>query len=235
VLVLSRYRDHLERAEVKALVQEYGARGLTMELTTIHRSKGLEAEHVVVLGLNSGMRGFPNAMQDDPVLQIVSGTPDAFDFAEERRLMYVALTRSRGRVYLLHSTTQPSPFIEELLEREAENVEQLGHISEQLPCPGCGGHTILRRHGQYGAFWGCTNYPQCDGRLVACDRCNEGALVVVDRNTLQCNHCQASVERCPKCTDGRLLLKTNRAGGTSFLGCSEWRANKQGCDYTRNN
>jgi hypothetical protein len=104
-------------------------------------------------------------------------------------------------------------------------VEQLGHISEQLPCPGCGGHTILRRHGQYGAFWGCTNYPQCDGRLVACDRCNEGALVVVDRNTLQCNHCQASVERCPKCTDGvcgECLVAYEDVGFAMFM-CHEDR------------
>lgn len=235
VLLLSRYRDLLERVEVEALVKEYSARGLSIDCTTIHRSKGLEAEHVVVLGLNSGVRGFPNAMQDDPVLQIVSATPDTFDFAEERRLMYVALTRSRGRVYLLHSATQPSPFIEEMLEREGEHIEQLGHISENLPCPNCGGHTILRRQGEHGPFWGCTNFPQCDGRLAACDRCNEGALVPADRNTLQCNHCEARMERCPKCTDGHLVLKTNRTNGTSFWGCSAWRADKTGCDYTRSN
>jgi DNA helicase-4 len=233
VLVLSRYRHYLEQAELKALVKEYRAKGLNMDLTTVHSSKGLEAEHVIVLNVNSGIRSFPNGMEDDPVLQLVSAAPDEFEFAEERRLMYVALTRSRGRVYLLHSSAQPSVFIEELLEREADHIEKLGHISVRLPCPNCGGRTIHRREGQYGQFWGCTNFPQCDGRLIACDRCREGALVLNNDKTLQCNHCRAKIERCPRCNDGHLILRTNRSAGTTFWGCSGWRPDKQGCDYKR--
>ncbi|MBU6159609.1 MAG: UvrD-helicase domain-containing protein [Myxococcales bacterium] len=233
VLLLGRYRHYLEQDELKALVKEYRAKGLNMDLTTVHSSKGLEAEHVIVLNVNSGMRGFPNAMEDDPVLQLVSAAPDEFEFAEERRLMYVAITRSRGRVYLLHSSTQPSVFIEELLEREGDHIEKLGHISVKLPCPTCGGRTIHRREGQYGPFWGCTNFPQCDGRLVACDRCKEGALVLHEHKTLQCNHCKAKIERCPRCNDGHLILRTNRSAGTTFWGCSGWRPDKQGCDYKR--
>jgi DNA helicase-4 len=183
--------------------------------------------------VNSGIRSFPNGMEDDPVLQLVSAAPDEFEFAEERRLMYVALTRSRGRVYLLHSSAQPSVFIEELLEREADHIEKLGHISVRLPCPNCGGRTIHRREGQYGQFWGCTNFPQCDGRLIACDRCREGALVLNNDKTLQCNHCRAKIERCPRCNDGHLILRTNRSAGTTFWGCSGWRPDKQGCDYKR--
>jgi DNA helicase-4 len=234
VLVLSRYKAPIEHLAMKELVEEFGERGLRLDPTTIHRSKGLEADHVVVMGLSSRSPSFPSATEDDPVLQLVSAAPDGFLSSEERRLMYVALTRSKGRVYLLHSTSEPSPFVEELLDREKGKLEVLGRVSDRLLCPRCQGRTILRREGDGWVIWGCMHFPMCDGRLAACEGCNEGAMVAVDRQVMECNGCKTRVQRCPRCEAGHLKLRTNSRDKSKFWACSEGRPNNEGCRYTRN-
>lgn len=73
-------------------------------LSTIHASKGLEFRHVFVAGCNDGV--LPSSRAEDPE-----------GLAEERRLFYVALTRARDSLTLLHTRTwggqaaKPSPFI----------------------------------------------------------------------------------------------------------------------------
>jgi DNA helicase-4 len=234
VLLLSRYNAPIKHPALLKLVREYQENGLEIEVRSMHRSKGLEADHVVLIGLSSGAPSFPNAQDDDPVLQLVSAAPDGFANSEERRLMYVALTRSRGRVYLLHSTNEPSQFVEELLEREKGKLEVLGRVSDRLVCPRCQGRTILRREGENGAFWSCMHFPMCEGKLKACDSCHEGALVAVDRKVMECNGCKTRIERCPRCEAGHLKLRTNSRDQSKFWACSEGRPNNEGCRFTRN-
>ena len=68
---------------------------------TLHRSKGLEADYVFILGANSGSFGLPSAIEDDPLLHMVLPQPEAQAFAEERRLFYVGLTRAKHRCHIL--------------------------------------------------------------------------------------------------------------------------------------
>ena len=235
VLLLSRYNAPISSSGiVMKLAEEYRGKGLTIEVTSMHRSKGLEADHVVVIGLSSRSPSFPSATEDDPVLQLVSAAPDGFANSEERRLMYVALTRSKGRVYLLHSTSEPSQFVEELLEREKGKLEVLGRVSGRLPCPRCKGRTILRREGEFGAFWSCMHFPMCEGRLKACESCDDGALVAVDRKVMECSGCKTRVERCSRCEAGHLQLRVNGRDKSRFWACSEGRADGTGCRFTRN-
>jgi len=234
ILLLSRYRRPLEDRGLKQLTETYRDKGLTVETATMHRSKGLEADHVVVIGMSSSAPGFPSATEDDPVLQLVSAAPDPFLYGEERRLMYVALTRSRGRVYLLYPEKQPSTFVEELLQRDGANVEKIGKTSNRLLCPRCKGRTVSRREGEGYAFWSCMHWPQCDGRLDECPSCDEGAMVSVDTRVSECSACKSQLERCPKCAKGNLFLRKTKIGQSNFWGCSEWRADGSGCNYTRN-
>ena len=234
VLVLSRYKAPIEHQAMKELVEEFGERGLRLDQTTIHRSKGLEADHVVVMGLSSRAPSFPSATEDDPVLQMVSAAPDGFANSEERRLMYLALTRSKGRVYLLHSTSEPSPFVEELLECEKGKMEVLGRVSDRLLCPRCQGRTILRREGDGWVIWCCMHFPMCDSRVAACEGCNDGAMVAVDRQVMECSGCKTRVERCARCKEGHLKLRTNSRDKSKFWDCSKWRADGTGCPFTRN-
>jgi DNA helicase-2/ATP-dependent DNA helicase PcrA len=65
-----------------------------VQLMTVHASKGLEFDAVFITGMEEGLFPHENSMSDVESLE------------EERRLMYVAITRSRKRLYLTHSQTR---------------------------------------------------------------------------------------------------------------------------------
>ena len=166
VYILARY-NHLQPESMAAWKKQFG-KTLDIQFSTIHRAKGQEADYVFVIGMNSGEYGFPSETEDDPLLQIVMPKPEQYEHAEERRLFYVALTRARYKVFLLAKKQNRSAFINEILANKCESVhendmKESGEISEPqvLPeCPECGG-VLKQITGQYGAFWGCTNFPKC--------------------------------------------------------------------------
>ena len=88
---------------------------VSLSFKTIHASKGLEADYVIILNLEAGKFGFPSTIDDDPLLELVIPKPEHYPHAEERRLMYVALTRAKRGVFLLRNTRKPSVFSNELL------------------------------------------------------------------------------------------------------------------------
>jgi DNA helicase-4 len=89
---------------------------LDVTFRTTHGSKGLEADYVVIPGMTTGTYGIPSNITDDPVLYLAMPTPESFAHAEERRLLYVALTRARREVVLIAPPDRMSPFVVELLE-----------------------------------------------------------------------------------------------------------------------
>ncbi|MBY0268767.1 MAG: DNA helicase II [Burkholderiales bacterium] len=112
----------LEAGEHQALA---GADAL--QLMTVHSAKGLEFHAVFVTGLEEGLFPHENSMTE------------ADGIEEERRLMYVALTRARRRLYLLlaqsrmlHGQTRynvPSRFFQELPEALLQRVNHLRQAS----------------------------------------------------------------------------------------------------------
>lgn len=58
------------------------------------------ADHVLIPRMTSETLGFPGKVADDPVLHLAMPGGDSFEYAEERRLFYVALTRARTSVTL---------------------------------------------------------------------------------------------------------------------------------------
>ena len=153
---------------------------------TVHRSKGLEADYVIVLNVVNDTYGFPNLVVDDPIISFLLDNGDDYPLAEERRLFYVALTRARRRVWLIADSPSgakgPSPFVEEI-ERGPIPIPRLVEQGEGdcIPCPRCGGRIVRRTSPEDGrVFLGCSNYPVCtqaysDARIledrVACPRC----------------------------------------------------------------
>ena len=71
--------------------------GGKIEQRTVHSSKGLESDFVIVADLQSDHFGFPSEIQDDPILKLVLAEEDNFEDSEERRLFYVALTRAKNK------------------------------------------------------------------------------------------------------------------------------------------
>lgn len=230
VYVLGRYnferRDFLPRTFPK---------NLQVDFLTVHSSKGSEADYVLVPGMKSGTYGFPSTIGDDPVLDLVMGEPDSFEHAEERRLLYVAMTRARRAVHLVASPTQPSPFATELLELGRPDgdgslvvqVDLLGgrvSVEEQVrTCPQCNAGTLVWRSGAYGQFFGCSAFPACtfttDDPSVA--------RAVGSSSRPEPARRSAVAPTCPSCGRGTLRRRTGRFG--PFVGCSDYPA----CRYTR--
>jgi Superfamily I DNA and RNA helicases len=89
--------------ETRARLAELRRDDAPLTLATAHATKGLEFDHVVVVGMEVGR--FPSAravsQSEDPVRA----------YEEERRLAYVAWTRARRSLTLLYDPTVPSPFL----------------------------------------------------------------------------------------------------------------------------
>lgn len=83
---------------------------------TAHSSKGLEADHVIVINCNAGEQGFPSEIVDSSLLQYVLNDSDNYPYAEERRLWYVTITRAKKNLHILYNRSTPSAFVTELNE-----------------------------------------------------------------------------------------------------------------------
>ncbi|EMK3756090.1 UvrD-helicase domain-containing protein, partial [Providencia rettgeri] len=122
ILVLARY--HYLKPEILNKAHTRWPK-LTIEFMTVHASKGQQADYVIICGLNSGKDGFPAPARESIIEQALLPQPEDFEHAEERRLLYVALTRAKQQVWLLYNPELPSEFVEEL--------KQLGVPKQKKP------------------------------------------------------------------------------------------------------
>ena len=157
IYVLGRYRkerEHLPSGSVNSRVQ--------VEFVTVHSSKGLEADHVIVPRMTSETLGFPSRIEDDPVLQLAMPGGDSFEDAEERRLFYVALTRAKSSVTLITLAHKESPFIAELVkDYDLQVLDEDGEVAASRVCPTCGEGFMVQKTGPYGPFLSCNRFPKC--------------------------------------------------------------------------
>ena len=175
---------------------------------SVHKAKGLEAENVILLNFKNETLGFPNQVMDDPVLDFVLTQAETYPYAEERRLLYVALTRTRNRVFVLVDAENPSEFMEEFSSSKSVFIqEQKDSQQEMVFCPRCKTGHLIRRKGVsgYKDFVGCSNYPRCQFKVQ-----------------------QMSVlwepRYCPQC-GGFVVRKKGKKGW--FYGCSNYPL----CEY----
>ena len=111
ILVLARYH-HGKPASLEKAATRWPK--LQLDFMTIHASKGQQAEYVIVLGLHEGQDGFPAPARESIMEEALLPVPEDFPDAEERRLLYVAITRARKRVWLLFDKDNPSRFVDAL-------------------------------------------------------------------------------------------------------------------------
>ena len=116
VLVLARYNKDLD--EVKKIEHK----GINTRYLTVHMSKGLEEECVVLTKFSNDYLGFPSKIEDNKLLTMIKGNSEDILYAEERRLFYVALTRCKKRIFILVPRNNPSIFLKEI---ESSCVELL--------------------------------------------------------------------------------------------------------------
>lgn len=190
------------------------------DFMTVHRAKGLGYDYVIIINARNETYGFPSQVEEDPVLRYVVKDDHSYDYAEERRLFYVALTRTKNRVYIVTPQQHPSEFVLELL-RDYPNVSLFGDIDREVKksmfetkkCPCCGYPLQLRYKKAYGLrLWICANEPEiCD--FMTNDLTGE----------------KMSILKCDMCKDGYLIVKNGKGSGP-FLGCTNYKPDKSGCN-----
>lgn len=166
VMLLGRY-NFLKPDALETWQHQY-ADEIDLSFLTIHRSKGLEADYVFLLGAsNKKGQDFPSTIQDDPLLSLFMPVADRMAWSEERRLFYVALTRARQKAYIMAPEGQASSFVSELLAshpvyRSLYNGGNRTDIADERPyirlppCPKCEKGSVMRRVSEYGPFEFCT-------------------------------------------------------------------------------
>ncbi len=173
---------------------------MSIRYSTVHSSKGLEEDYTIIINADDDRYGFPNKTEDDPLLSLVLSESDKMIYAEERRLWYVALTRTRSYCYILVNEYHPSMFVDEIKDKcELINKKLKTDQSNEIvySCPHCkSGNLILRIGNRNENFYGCSNYPYCDYTI--------GDLNAVKENI-----------RCPVCDD--FLIKKEGKYSTYYI------------------
>lgn len=159
VMVLWRYNQLDPFKGTKPRFENIEVSGLSF-----HRAKGLEADYTILLDVSEGDYGVPSRIEDDELLNLVMPQPETFEYAEERRLFYVALTRASRGVFLLTNAREPSRYIRELSEIAGDDLRYESIDGELLhQCPACrAGHVIERFSSGNRRFLGCSQFPNCE-------------------------------------------------------------------------
>ncbi len=141
-----------------------------LQLMTVHASKGLEFKAVFISGLEEGLCPHENSLSENNGLE------------EERRLMYVAVTRARQRLYLSHAQSRmlhgqvrygiPSRFLDEIPEALLKRLN-----SKPIAKPYAAGGNYLAA-----APSAINNYPFKIGQSVRHAKFGEGVVVTYEGN-----------------------------------------------------
>lgn len=187
-----------------------------LSFMTAHSSKGLGFDNVVLINMFEGKFGFPCQIEDDPIMKLVRYEDTSMPYAEERRLFYVAMTRTKNRVYIMTPINRPSRFLIELIKDY-----KLSHSDElnmkvvdlfNLRCPVCGFPLKYEFNKNYGlSLWICTNEAEI------CDFMTNDKIHKHD------------IYKCPKCRDGYMIVKINPKDGDVFYGCTNYYNSESRC------
>ena len=183
---------------------------------TAHSSKGLGYDNVILINMFEGKFGFPCQIEDDPIMKLVMHEDRSMLFAEERRLFYVAMTRTKNRVYIATPKHKPSRFLVELIKDynlpHDEGINM--HVVDlfNLRCPICGFPLKYEFNKNYGLnLWICTNDSEvCD--FMTNDKVHKHDIF-----------------KCPKCSDGYMIVKMNPKNQDVFYGCTNYFSDTNKC------
>ena len=84
-----------------------------IRLLTVHKSKGLESDNIIILNVVDDTLGFPNRIKENRILDYIR---ESDDLESERRLFYVALTRAINKVFILTKKNKESIYVKELIK-----------------------------------------------------------------------------------------------------------------------
>ena len=222
ILLIGRYNYDMYMLCQTELFVEVSAEGIrskkypraNLTYMTAHSAKGLGYDNVILINSFEGKFGFPCQIEDDPIIKLVTYEDTSVPFAEERRLFYVALTRTKNRVYIITPQRRPSRFLIEIVKdfklEHSENLNMDVVDLFQLRCPVCGYPLRYEYNKNYGLpLYICTNEPE-----------------VCDFMTNSKDH-KYDIKRCTICGDGYLVVRVKN--NSVFYGCTNFYNEDRQC------
>lgn len=202
---------------------------------SFHKSKGLEVDYGILIGLTQGKMGFPSENREDAIPEALLPTVDSYPYSEERRLLYVGITRSKKKCYLIASATAPSEFVTELLApKYGINVfsETFQEPHRTLfKCLNCESGYLRLAKGKYNEYYKCSSDKGCSvGIARVCKKC--GSPSFDQKHESKCSNpsCDHFMKICDKC--GRPMnIKEGKFG--KFWGCTGFGSPDDQCKNTR--
>lgn len=166
VLLLGRYEKDKEillttnyfteyRGKIKSTVVE-----ANIEFLTIHKAKGLSGDAVILVNAIDDILGFPSKIEDIPIIEllkdfninllpnkhftppIIKGFKEGILYPEERRLFYVAMTRTKSKFYIAVPNSKRSMFVKEIVKysqviEHKDIIKSTSPITTNKNCPKC--------------------------------------------------------------------------------------------------
>jgi len=235
VLILARTK-YAFSDKVVDLVKSY--KNPLIKMFTIHKSKGLEADIVILLHFTSGRYGLPSSFPNHPAMELVLPQKEAFTDAEERRLFYVAITRAKEKVHIIASKKRVSSFAAELKELEVKH-----HGLKKIPlikCNHCSGYLFLKK-----GYFVCSNeHEGCDFKLkkYSCEECKSPMKMDFKIGCYKCLNpeCEHEQEMCLRCTAPLVLRfkkqyskEQRREVFIPFYGCTNFKNREDPCRFMK--
>jgi len=238
VYLLSRFWFHLPNKDEEQHLNRLFPT-LEIKCLSIHAAKGKEADYVVLMGMTKGKHGFPSAKVTPPLLDVLLPAVEVYAYAEERRLLYVALTRARHRVYILVDMTTGSEFVSELIEGPYDvqldefETSFTQRLMNEMNCIVCSTGSLIERLGKFGTFYACSNYPRCNHKENGCADCASPMTRTKQEGFKVClnEQCDNTIPLCDKCGAQMTLRKGPRG---EFWGCRNYRGTESpSCGNTK--
>lgn len=203
-----------EKSDIEIICNKYPT--VDIDFLTAHSSKGLGYDNVILANMIESKMGFPCQIDDDPIMKLVIHEDTTIVNAEERRLFYVALTRTKNRVYLVTPCSKPSRFVLELVNDYGISCDSSMNMvladRFYIQCPICGFPLKYENNKNYGLpLYICTNEPELCGFMT---------------NDKKVPH---DIYKCPKCIDGFMIVKKNRKTEERFYGCTNYSTEEVEC------
>lgn len=208
----------VDNSLIKQLQQKFP--DYRIRYSTVHAAKGLEADFTALVEVDDDI--FPDLRTSDPILEIFYPTSDTMPYAEERRLFYVALTRTKNTVHIFTSAQNPSRFVLELIEDFKQDPYFMApKVRRAALCPHCGQRLQEKKRENLTFFYCSSCLKTYLPEEIFCPYCHEelqtrnGAKICPNLN------CQYVALICPDCHQGIFVEKRSRRGEL-FYGCTRW-------------
>lgn len=136
ILILGRYTfDKNEIIDTKQIIENNNKiiykkyPNVKIDYMTIHSSKGLGYDNVILINTKNDKLGFPSKIKTDPIISQLITKEKTIKYPEERRLFYVALTRTKNEIIIMTPKIKQSKFIKEI--KKYKNVTIKSNIKKQ--------------------------------------------------------------------------------------------------------